>query len=52
MTRKHFESFAKMLREVPSVYLRLKMAEGIIEVLKEFNPRFNEAKFRKCSCTK
>lgn len=46
MTRKHFEAFAKMLREIENKELRLIIAEKIIAVLIDANERFDEALFR------
>jgi hypothetical protein len=52
MTRKHYELFAKMLREIPSAALRLKFAEELVKVLASDNPRFNEDTFRKAANAK
>jgi hypothetical protein len=49
MTRKHFELFAAMLRNVPSTALRLEFAATLIPVLKESNPNFKEDTFRKAA---
>jgi len=49
MTKRHFERFAKMLREVESKSLRLKMAVELVKVFKEDNPLFNEERFRKAA---
>lgn len=52
MTRKHYELFATMLRNIPSAALRLKFAEELVKVLADDNPRFNEAIFRKAADAK
>ena len=49
MTKKHFEMFAEMLREIPSRAKRLDFAMRIVEVCKRANPRFDENKFREAA---
>ncbi len=49
MTRKHFELFAKMLREIPSRATRLQFAAELVVVFKADNPLFNETIFRKAA---
>ena len=49
MTKKHFERFAKMLRETENPKLRKEMADKLIPIFKEENERFNEALFRKAA---
>jgi hypothetical protein len=46
MTRKDYELFAKMLREVPSAAKRLDFAAELVKVFAADNERFNEATFR------
>lgn len=49
MTRKHFELFAKMLKNIPSTALRLKFAEELVSLFENENARFDEAIFRKAA---
>jgi hypothetical protein len=49
MTRKHFEAFAKMLREIEDKVLRKIIAEKIIPILGDDNALFDEERFRKAA---
>lgn len=49
MSRKHYEAFAKMLREEENKELRLLIAARIIPILQADNEKFDEAYFRKAA---